>query len=118
MLTFLKDAESDGDSRHVSDDEEEDVVIIHHKETEAEAERNPDDLEAEDIFDREFQKLMTESLESRKFERKTGLLDVPIPMHLLSSGGIQDRHKPEDVTEEVGRVAFTLLTKKGNKQMV
>ena len=53
---------------------------------------------------------MTESMESRKYERKPAMLDVAIPMNLK---GVD---KASDFLD--GSVAFTLLTKKGNKQQM
>jgi regulator of nonsense transcripts 2 len=52
--------------------------------------------------------MMTESMESRKYERKPAMLDVAIPMNLKGAD------KATDFLD--GSVAFTLLTKKGNKQ--
>ena len=53
---------------------------------------------------------MTESMESRKYERKPAMLDVAIPMNLKGAD------KASDFLD--GSVAFTLLTKKGNKQQM
>jgi regulator of nonsense transcripts 2 len=92
-----------------SDDEEEQIIV-----TRQEDYRDP---EAEAEFDRELAKLMSESVESRKFERKP-VFDVPLPM----------RRAREAVasTEEIGSeasvqaattntVKFSLLSKRGNK---
>ncbi|CDS03680.1 hypothetical protein LRAMOSA01081 [Lichtheimia ramosa] len=70
--------------------------------------------EEEEEFEREFSRMMSESLESRKFEKKSAVLDVPIPMNLR---GAQDRRtaaQEKDVPQD--KMAFTLLTKKGNRQ--
>lgn len=64
----------------IEDDEEEDVVVLTNKE-----ERVPDEDDEE--FEKEFSKMITESIEARKFERKAATLDVPIPMHLLGGQG-------------------------------
>ncbi|KAK9767886.1 mRNA decay protein [Basidiobolus ranarum] len=60
--------------------------------------------------------MMSESLESRKLERKAATLDMPIPMHLTNQSmlGVLERNQSEDQ----GNVAFTLLTKRGNKQQI
>ncbi|KAJ6258274.1 hypothetical protein Dda_7193 [Drechslerella dactyloides] len=89
------------------------------------------DPEAEADFDREFAKIMAESLESRKFERKT-VFDVPLPIKKTIT--VQAAPPPptgftgitmsmlEDDEDEVppapkpGIMTFSLLTKRGNKQ--
>ncbi|KAL1915546.1 uncharacterized protein VTP21DRAFT_6670 [Calcarisporiella thermophila] len=83
-------------------DQDEDVVVLKNQEERIQ--------EVDAQFDLEFSKLMAESLESRRHERKMATLDVPIPMRL------QDRGKVQLPDQESGRVTFTLLTKKGNKQ--
>ncbi|CAG8692468.1 8116_t:CDS:2, partial [Scutellospora calospora] len=65
-------------------------------------------LEEDEEFEREFSRMMTESMESRKYERKPAMLDVAIPMH---PKGVD---KAADHID--GSVSFTLLVKKGNKQ--
>ncbi|EPS36318.1 hypothetical protein H072_10200 [Dactylellina haptotyla CBS 200.50] len=90
------------------------------------------DPEAEADFDREFAKLMAESLESRKFERKT-VFDVPLPIKksmitptgIAPPPGVITMSMLEEEEEEVppppqpgrpGIMTFSLLTKRGNKQ--
>lgn len=64
---------------------------------------------------------MTESLESRKFERKQ-LLDVPLPIKRAPTANregssYENEARPAPVTTSTpGKMAFSLLTKKGNKQ--
>ncbi|KAG0290607.1 hypothetical protein BGZ98_003367, partial [Dissophora globulifera] len=83
------------------DDEEQAVVLTNqHKPVEA----------VDEDFEREYLKMMTESLESRKFERKHLALDVAIPILRTA-----DRRE-EPTLSNPDHVAFTLLTKKGNKQ--
>lgn len=80
------------------------------------------DPEDEADFEREYAKMMAESLESRKHERKAAF-DVPLPM----------RRKERDVNStneswgdelaapnaaSTGTMAFSLLTKRGNRQQV
>ncbi|KAG0277333.1 hypothetical protein BGZ95_006119, partial [Linnemannia exigua] len=85
------------------DDEEQAVVLTNqHKPAEA----------VDEDFEREYLKMMTESLESRKFERKHLTLDVAIPVLRTA-----DRRE-EPVLANPDHVAFTLLTKKGNKQQL
>lgn len=88
--------------------DEDDVVVLKNKKDQL-------SREDEEDFEREFSKMMSDSVESRKFEKKAAMLDVPIPMNLRGSQDrrtmAQDNNKPE-----TGKMAFTLLTKKGNRQ--
>ena len=43
--------------------------------------------EDDEEFEREFSRMMNESMESRKFEKKSAVLDVPIPMNLRGAQG-------------------------------
>ncbi|KAF2279417.1 ARM repeat-containing protein [Westerdykella ornata] len=109
-LTQSYQGSGDDESGHrISDDEEEQIVV-----TRPEDERDP---EAEAEFDRELAKLMSESVESRKFERKP-VFDVPLPL--------RSNREVEANTDEAGESAapatpantmkFSLLSKRGNKQ--
>ncbi|KAJ3285377.1 hypothetical protein HK104_009522, partial [Borealophlyctis nickersoniae] len=82
---------------------DEDAVVVHvHEDT-------FDDGDDED-FEAEFSRLMQESIESRKNERKPAMFDVAIPHRSRSAGATSGDE------EESGQVSFTLLTKKGSKQ--
>lgn len=70
------------------------------------------DPEEEADFEREYAKMMSESLESRKFDRKPQF-DVPLPMR---SSKTRDTTKPEEVENPANMMAFSLLTKRGNRQ--
>ncbi|KAI8373653.1 armadillo-type protein [Choanephora cucurbitarum] len=89
------------------EEEEDEVVVLKNKQQLS--------REEEEDFEREFSKMMSDSIDSRKFEKKTAMLDVPIPMNLRGS---QDRRTiaQEMNRAETGKMAFTLLTKKGNRQ--
>lgn len=95
-------AEQDGESE--SEDEQ---IYVSRQE-----ERDP---EAEAEFDREFEKMMAESYESRRFERK-GAFDIPLPMK--RSGRDASAEAPAGPSESPNTMAFSLMTKKGNKQQV
>jgi regulator of nonsense transcripts 2 len=84
--------------------------------TRQEEERDP---EAEAEFDRAFEKMMAESLESRKFERKP-MFDVPLPMRraVRETRDTGDDSPGEGTTTPPNTMAFSLMTKKGNKQQV
>lgn len=102
-----------------SSDESEHIVV-----TRPEEQRDP---EAEAEFDRELAKLMAESVESRKFERKP-MFDVPLPMRRAVREPTAPL-SPEDSDDEAPAPApastngpsmmkFALLSRKGNRQHV
>ena len=90
-------------SEVTAEGEEEEEVVVH-------TNRPNQSVSDEEEFEREFSKMMTESIESRKYERKPAMLDVAIPMHLKRGN--------DKTLDTDSSVAFTLLTKKGNKQQV
>ncbi|KAL2021934.1 hypothetical protein VTK56DRAFT_6353 [Thermocarpiscus australiensis] len=95
-------------SYHNSDSEEEAIVV-----TREEEEVDP---EYEADFDREYAKIMAESFETRKFERKPQF-DIPLPVRpknreVSSSGETADG----GAGTPGGKMAFALLTKRGNRQ--
>ncbi|KAF2476168.1 ARM repeat-containing protein [Lindgomyces ingoldianus] len=112
-LTKKQASEDDEPIERVLDDDEEEQIVV----TRQEDERDP---EAEADFDRELAKMMSESLDSRKFERKP-VFDVPLPMRrgrdaaatAEDSGGEAPApsHAPP-----VQTMKFSLLSKRGNKQ--
>lgn len=82
--------------------------------TRQEEERDP---EAEAEFDRELAKLMSESADSRKYDRKP-VFDVPLPMRRARDATMS----PEDGVSEApipvapsNTMKFSLLSKRGNK---
>jgi regulator of nonsense transcripts 2 len=96
-----------------SDDEEEEIVVTREQQL---------DPEYEADFDREFAKMMSESLDSRKFDRKP-VFDVPLPIRKGTGGGLLSRENTIETEagadvepEEKGTMMFSLLTKKGNRQ--
>ncbi|KAF1952344.1 ARM repeat-containing protein [Byssothecium circinans] len=93
----------------LSDDEEEQIIV-----TRQEDERDP---EAEAEFDRELAKLMSESVESRKFERKP-VFDVPLPMRRAREATAPTEENGIVTAAQaapVNTVKFSLLSKRGNK---
>jgi regulator of nonsense transcripts 2 len=96
-------AEQDTDS----ESEDEQIFV-----TRQEEERDPE-VEAE--FDREFEKMMAESVESRRFERKT-VFDIPLPMRRAGREASAGDALTEAPPERNNTMAFSLMTKKGNKQ--
>ncbi|KAL7269822.1 mRNA decay protein [Rhizina undulata] len=93
-------------------EEDECVVTMNHAEVDPEAERE---------FEREFAKMMQESLDARKFERKP-VFDVPLPIKRSTSSitpGVSRENTFEETfeKEDGGKMMFSLLTKKGNRQV-
>ena len=82
--------------------------------TRQEEERDP---EAEAEFDRAFDKMMAESLESRKFERKA-MFDVPLPMKRSNKEPTTGAEGGESSEVAPNTMAFSLMTKRGNRQQV
>lgn len=108
-----EDGEESGDDepvKHNSSDDEEEQIIV----TRPEDERDP---EAEAEFDRELAKLMSESVESRKFERKP-VFDVPLPMRRAREASLATEDSASEVPAQTlpnNTVKFSLLSKRGNK---
>jgi regulator of nonsense transcripts 2 len=106
---------SNGDALHsatVSDSEEENIIV-----TRQEEEIDPED---EADFEREYAKMMAESLESRKHERKS-TFDVPLPMRRKDVSNTSESWVEESANGNPtppGTMAFSLLTKRGNRQQV
>jgi regulator of nonsense transcripts 2 len=97
-------------SYHDSESEEEAIVV-----TREEEEVDPED-KAE--FDREYAKIMAESLETRKFERKQ-VFDIPLPVRPKNRENTTGGEPAEGGTgNSSGTMAFSLLTKRGNRQQV
>lgn len=105
----------DEQARADNSDEEEHIVV-----TRPEDQRDP---EADVEFDRELAKLMAESVDSRKFERKSAF-DVPLPMRrtvretpTVAEGSGDESAAPAQ-PNNAGTMKFSLLSKKGNRQQV
>ncbi|KAI1802203.1 ARM repeat-containing protein [Daldinia bambusicola] len=104
------DAEdAENQPRSPEDESEEEAIVVTRKAEEIDPEDEAD-------FEREYAKMMAESLESRKFDRKP-LFDVPLPVRpktrdvssTTDTGGANGENAPNTM-------AFSLLTKKGNRQ--
>lgn len=106
----------DEDARETPSESEDEQIVV----TRQEEERDP---EEEADFDREFQKMMAESLDSRKNERQPRF-DVPLPMLKRSqapSAPVQDdgmEQQAPSTTLPNNMMKFSLLSKRGNKQQV
>ncbi|WEW57146.1 mRNA decay protein [Emydomyces testavorans] len=97
---------TDQDVELESEEEEEQIIV-----TRQEEERDP---EADAEFDRAFDKMMAESLESRKFERKA-MFDVPLPMRRTTREPTATEDG-ESGPVPLNTMAFSLMTKRGNRQ--
>ncbi|KAI9762041.1 MAG: hypothetical protein M4579_000677 [Chaenotheca gracillima] len=97
-------------SSEKSDSEDEEDIVV----TRQEEERDPE-VDAE--FDRELAKMMTDSLDSRKTERKA-MFDVPLPMRRNNrdSAALADGTQSDNLPPPSETMAFSMLTKKGNRQ--
>jgi regulator of nonsense transcripts 2 len=106
---LLQDGEDE--SVNGSDFNEEAIVVTRQEEAV--------DPEDEADFEREYAKMMAESLESRKFDRKP-LFDVPLPVRPKNrdSSAVVVGQDQEPVPANNNKMAFSLLTKKGNRQQV
>ncbi|KAI8063219.1 armadillo-type protein [Gongronella butleri] len=119
VLARVEGRGDSGDDASVAaeaDEEEDEVVVLKRQEQQRK--------EEDDEFEKEFSKMISDSIDSRKHEKKTTMLDVPIPMNLR---GAQDRRREQQqqqqaaqqqdsASEPNGTMTFTLLTKKGNRQ--
>ncbi|KAL2127794.1 hypothetical protein VTI74DRAFT_10162 [Chaetomium olivicolor] len=108
------DAEADdadqNQSYHNSESEEEAIVVTREEEEV--------DLEAEAEFDREYAKIMAESFETRKFQPKQQV-DIPLPIRPKNrdaASGETERPSESGTGTPSGKMAFSLLTKRGNRQ--
>ncbi|KAI1767231.1 ARM repeat-containing protein [Hypoxylon sp. FL1150] len=103
-----EDAENQPSSPRDTESEEEAIVVTR------EAEKVDPEDEAD--FEREYAKMMAESLESRKFDRKP-LFDVPLPVRpkTREASSVTDTENPNGEIAP-STMAFSLLTKKGNRQ--
>jgi regulator of nonsense transcripts 2 len=107
-----QDSDDDEAAKQASSDEEEQIIV-----TRPEDERDP---EADAEFDRELAKLMSESAESRKFERKP-VFDVPLPMRRArevatnTEDSGNESPAPPLPTAPCHTMKFSLLSKRGNK---
>ena len=79
-----------------------------------------EDPEALADFDRELAKMMSDGLDSRKFERKP-VFDVPLPIrktHKETANAEDDSGEEASPPPHSNTIAFSLMTRKGGKQQV
>jgi regulator of nonsense transcripts 2 len=101
--------EADEEDGMSSDDEEEKIVVSRQQEQM--------DPEIEADFDREFAKMMAESLQSRQTERKP-MFDVAPPMRKARDAATTDEQGDSETPISSGMMKFSLLSKRGNRHQV
>lgn len=106
------ESEDDEPVKQASSDEEEEHIVV----TRQEDERDP---EADAEFDRELAKLMSESAESRKHDRKP-VFDVPLPMRRAREAPVNSEDSGGEAPAPVAppssqTMKFSLLSKRGNR---
>jgi len=109
LMPPTQDSDDDEPAKQPLSDEEEQIVV-----TRPEDDRDP---EADAEFDRELAKLMSESAESRKFERKP-VFDVPLPMRRAREATVNADDSGNESPAPImlsNTVKFSLLSKRGNK---
>ena len=87
------------------DDEQDDVILIR------EPKHEEIDTEAQADFDRDFAKMLADTTDARRSERKNAapIFDTAVPLI---------RRKADGIEGDAGKMAFTLLSKRGNKPQV
>lgn len=92
------------------DEDGEDVVLIRNKDTK----HDEVDTEAQSEFDREFAKMLADTTDARRGERKNAppIFDMAVPLMRKTQAA---KAEPD---HQDGKMAFTLLSKRGNKQQV
>lgn len=106
----------DDDAQQSSSEESDDeAIIVTRQEEEFDPEWDAD-------FEREYAKMMSESLESRKLERRP-VFDVALPVRPRAREPVASNEQGDGEAEASApapapKMAFSVLTKKGNKQQV
>ena len=96
----------------MTDSDEDEQIIVTREEGHV-------DPEAEAEFEQAFERMMAESLDSRKFERKSQF-DVPLPIRKVQRNAmepVEDESEPSIVAAP-NTMAFSLMTKRGNRPQV
>lgn len=109
-----RQATADEEPQDIGSESEEEHIVV----TRPDDEKDP---EADAEFDRELAKMMAESLDSRKFERKP-MFDVPLPMRRAQRDGSTPAEdsggEAPAAVERPNMMKFSLLSKRGNRQQV
>lgn len=103
--------DDDEDGRTTSEESVDEAIIVTRQEEEIDPEEDAD-------FEREFAKMMSESLESRKLDRRP-VFDVALPVRSRPREATATNDQGDGDSEAPApapKMAFSVLTKKGNKQ--
>lgn len=110
------DSSSSDGSDGESEEEEEEAVVVHDQFAKGPSK------EEDDEFEKEFNRILQESVESRRSEKRVmTYFDVPIPVRMArqnkqdAAGDDEDSSEGEEASKGV---TFSVLTKKGSKQQV
>ncbi|KAG5927607.1 hypothetical protein E4U42_002027 [Claviceps africana] len=112
------DSASDDDEADQQDPDDDSMDDINFTEQSIVVTRQEETVDPEDEveFEREYAKMMAESLESRKFERKP-LFDVPLPVRPKNrEPSMSMTQEQEAASPMTDTMVFSLLTKRGNRQ--
>ncbi|GAB0133598.1 hypothetical protein EsDP_00002002 [Epichloe bromicola] len=111
------DSASDDDEAEQQDQDDDSTNDINFNEESIVVTRQEEIVDPEDEaeFEREYAKMMAESLESRKFERKP-LFDVPLPVRPKNRDPSMSMTQDQEPSPPTNKMAFSLLTKRGNRQ--
>lgn len=93
----------------LTDSDEDEQIIV----TREEGHIDPAE-EAE--FDQALERMMAESLDSRKHDRKSQF-DVPLPIRKVQRAAMEDESEPRIISQP-NTMAFSLMTKRGNRPQV
>lgn len=93
-------SEEESESESESETESEDIVMREHTKDEA-------DVLADADFDREFSRMLVDTADATRRDKRPAVFDSAVPVI---------RRAPETSPAAEGQMAFTLLSKKGNKQ--
>ncbi|KAL1854369.1 mRNA decay protein [Diaporthe australafricana] len=103
--------DEDDDRRTTSEESVDEAIIVTRQEEEIDPEEDAD-------FEREYAKMMTDSLESRKLDRRP-VFDVALPVRSRpreTTMSIDQGDGDSEAPAPAPKMAFSVLTKKGNKQ--
>lgn len=106
-------AVQDEDGRTTSEESVDEAIIVTRQEEEIDPEEDAD-------FEREYAKMMSDSLDSRKLDRRP-VFDVALPVRSRPREATISMDQGDGESEApipAPKMAFSVLTKKGNKQQV
>jgi len=106
----------DGIQARIDDDDDDDdanVILI------KDAKQEELDREEQEAFNREFAKMLADTTDVRKIDRKTAppVFDTAVPL-IRRQPPASENDDAKPVVGSTGHMQFSLLSKKGNKQQV